>query len=136
MDNILGTVFGKIIMLIGIAAVAALAYAGMTRSKESSVVSDLSQIATNVDGFYSGQNTGYTAFSTAVLTNSTNGLLPSDLSAAAVSVSAATQTSFSITDALPSGVSCARIFMALGPVNIDSQATSCGTAGSFVATFN
>ena len=135
MDNLLGTVFGKLVLVLGITAVAALMYVGINRSKEAGVVSDLSQISANVSAFYQGQSTGYSALTTPVLTNPTNGLLPSDVSAASVSVVSATPTYWTGTLALPSGVSCAKIYMSLGSANQDSQSTSCGTAGVFTFQF-
>lgn len=135
MDNLLGTVFGKLILILGIAAVGALMYAGMSRSKESSVASDLSQIAANVDSFYSGQSTGYVGLTTTVLTDPANALLPGDINAANVTVTSASQSNYGITLALPNGASCNRIWMAIGNVNLNSEATSCATAGSFAALF-
>lgn len=57
MGEILGSLFGKLIGLIAVGAVAGLAYTGFSANKTSTAVTDLNQLVANIQALYSTQAT-------------------------------------------------------------------------------
>lgn len=69
MSEILGTLFKYLAAIMGVAAVAGIAYAVSGNSKSATAISDLNQMISGVQGLYNSQN-NFSSLTTATVVNS------------------------------------------------------------------
>ncbi|RKP47565.1 type 4 pilus major pilin [Trinickia fusca] len=80
MDGILGRVVAIVLGLLALAGVGLAGYKAFATNKSSTVVTDMTQVATNARAQFSQNNNGYTNFTTANATPLVNaGIIPGDM---------------------------------------------------------
>lgn len=123
MSEILGTLFGKLVALLSIAAVVVILYQVFGANKTQNAISDLTQLQVNAQSLYNGQSTFTTLTNTVAITGklapagmiSGTALLNPWGGAVTVAVNAVA-TQFDITETLVPSDACAKMIVGLGAV--------------------
>jgi hypothetical protein len=158
MSEILGALFKYLVALLGVAATAVVLYQVFGSNKTQTAISDLTQLQTSVQSFYSGQST-FTSLTNTVAINGK--LAPTDMIAGAsltnpwggtvtVNVNAGNSSQFDATETLVPQDGCAKMITGFGsavglkvngtaqtlPMDAGNAVTACNAAtNTMIFTF-
>lgn len=132
MDNILGLLFSKLGMLLGLIAVMGVSYAFFQSNKTSTAISDLAQTSEGIQTLYGGNQ--FTSLSNTVVTNAK--LPPADMTTGAgvlvnpwngtvtASVDPANASQFQVTETNVPADGCAKLAQSLSYAAITVNGTA------------
>ena len=124
MSEILGTLFSKLVALLGIAAVVVILYQVFGANKTQNAISDITQLQANAQALYNGQST-FTSLSNTVAIGGK--LAPTDMisggtlinpfgGSVTIAVNGSSASNFDITEAGLPADACAKIIVGLTSV--------------------
>lgn len=158
MSEILGTLFGKVVALLSLAAVVAILYMVFGSNKIQNTITDVTQLQAKSQAHYAGQST----FTTLTNTVAINGkLAPASMisgtalvnqfgGTVTINVNAGSASQFDITETALPADACAKVIVALPsvvalkvntvaqtlPLDAGAAITACNTASNtLIATF-